>query len=100
MRVWCLLRRRFGVCRFARQVKSSFEFGEMGRWGDDGNGDGDGCGLEIDAMLKRLEVKSCCDTPQSLVSSLSHILTNHVQPIYYGQTDINHLSHLPLAIVI
>lgn len=32
VRVWCLLRRWFGACRFARQMKSSLEVWEMGRW--------------------------------------------------------------------
>lgn len=27
-----LLRCRFGACRFARQMRSSLEVGEMGRW--------------------------------------------------------------------
>lgn len=32
VRVWRLLRCRFGVCRFAGQMKSSLEVWGMGRW--------------------------------------------------------------------
>lgn len=63
--------------------------------GGDGNGDGDGDGLKIDS--KRLEVKSCRSTRQSLVSRLSHSIYVTCLLAVCVLSNVNHISHLDLG---